>query len=60
MPPIPSEPASMPSSMKTSTTGTPMRWEVRLKSTLTMSSMPQMVRRRAMDPGSVEGMAVTG
>src|SRR3954447_2223118 len=50
--PRPSEPASIPTRMKSSAMGTPVRCDARLNTTLTPSRTPQVVRRRAVACGS--------
>src|SRR5512141_2631278 len=57
MPPMPSEPASIPTRMNSRTIGTPIRWEARLDSTLAAISAPAVARSRAVPNGSVVGMA---
>src|SRR5687768_1793741 len=56
MPPIPSEPASMPITRKISTTGTLTRSVARLKITLMARSEPKTRRRSALAFGSERGM----
>ncbi len=42
----------MPTTRKSSAIGRPVRWEARLKITLTPSSSPQVARSRAVASGS--------
>ena len=48
IPPIPSEPASIPTTRNNSAIGTPVRCEARLNTTLTPSNSPQVARRSAV------------
>src|SRR3954464_9353815 len=53
MPPIPSDPASIPTIRNSSAMGRPVRCDARLNSTLTPSRKPQVVSRSAVASGSL-------